>query len=80
MSDVLSFAELEGQHAELLPARTVLSLLNVSARPSRGCSIGNLSFFGGNQTNIADAGGCNIGNQNYGGNQFNSAGAGFRGR
>jgi hypothetical protein len=26
MSDVLSFTELDGQHVELLPARTVLSM------------------------------------------------------
>jgi hypothetical protein len=26
MSDALSFAELDGQHVELLPARTVLSM------------------------------------------------------
>jgi len=29
MSDVLSFAELHGQHVELLPARTMLSLFDV---------------------------------------------------
>lgn len=31
MSDVLSFAEIEGQHAELLPARTVMSLFSLDA-------------------------------------------------
>ena len=30
MSDALSFAEIDGQHAELLPARTVLSLLSMA--------------------------------------------------
>lgn len=29
MSDALSFGEIEGQHAELLPARTVLSLFGM---------------------------------------------------
>ena len=28
MSDALSFAEIQRQHAELLPARTVMSLLH----------------------------------------------------
>ncbi|MGH4009961.1 MAG: hypothetical protein ACRDTH_17720 [Pseudonocardiaceae bacterium] len=28
MSDTVSFAELDGQHAELLPARTVLSMFS----------------------------------------------------
>ena len=31
MSDVLSFVEIDGQHVELLPARTVLSLFSVGA-------------------------------------------------
>jgi hypothetical protein len=30
MTDALSFDELDGQHVELLPARTVLSLFSVS--------------------------------------------------
>ncbi len=29
MSDTVSFAELDGQHMELLPARTVLSMFSV---------------------------------------------------
>ena len=29
MYDVLSFAEIDGQHAELLPARTVLSMFSL---------------------------------------------------
>ena len=37
MSDALSFAEIEGQHVELLPARTVLSMFSVGgAGGSRG--------------------------------------------
>ncbi len=31
MSDIVSFAELDGQHMELLPVRTVLSMLSVQA-------------------------------------------------
>ena len=31
MSDALSFAEVDGQHVELLPARTVLGVLDVLA-------------------------------------------------
>ncbi|HKR49129.1 MAG TPA: hypothetical protein VJT72_06015 [Pseudonocardiaceae bacterium] len=31
MSDALSFVEIDGQHVELLPARTVLSLFSVGA-------------------------------------------------
>lgn len=30
MSDVLSFAEMDGQHVELLPARTVLSMFHLA--------------------------------------------------
>lgn len=35
MSDNLTFAELEAQHVELLPPRTVLSLISL-AKPSGG--------------------------------------------
>lgn len=30
MSDALSFAEIDGQHVELLPARTVLSMIKAT--------------------------------------------------
>lgn len=30
MSDVLSFAEMDGQHVELLPTRTVLSMFHLA--------------------------------------------------
>lgn len=39
MSDVLSFAEIDGQHGELLPTRTVLSLFSTSS--SGGKDAGN---------------------------------------
>jgi hypothetical protein len=36
MSDNLTFAELEAQHVELLPARTVLSLFSAGTPGSNG--------------------------------------------
>jgi hypothetical protein len=36
MSDAMSVAELEGQHVELLPARTVLSLFSVGDHGANG--------------------------------------------
>ena len=36
MSDALSFAEIDGQHVELLPARTVLSMVSTPAGPKGG--------------------------------------------
>jgi hypothetical protein len=36
MSDALSFAEIEGQHVELLPARTVLTLFTLSEHGEHG--------------------------------------------
>lgn len=39
MSDALSFVEIDGQHVELLPARTVLSLLSAGA--PKGGDAGN---------------------------------------
>jgi hypothetical protein len=40
MSDALSFAEIDGQHVELLPARTVLSMFSTGGGP-RGGDAGN---------------------------------------
>ena len=37
MSDALSFAEIDGQHVELLPARTVLSLFTVGGGKTNNC-------------------------------------------
>jgi hypothetical protein len=53
MSDTLSFAELEAQHAELLPARTVLSLFSISGSGS--------SNVGGNGQPAVGTVGVNIG-------------------
>ncbi len=36
MTDALSFGEIDGQHVELLPARTVLSLFTVGGGPKGG--------------------------------------------
>jgi hypothetical protein len=65
MSDGLSFAEIDGQHVELLPARTVLSLFS-------GCGCGD---GGDGQGGI----GLNLLNINVLGDQDNIAGSGFGG-
>jgi hypothetical protein len=39
MSDALSFAEIDSQHVELLPARTVLSLFTVGGGKVNNCGI-----------------------------------------
>ena len=66
MTDGLSFAEIEGQHVELLPARTVLSLF------STGCCDGGDGGAGGD----AQGGiGLNVLNINVLGSQDNIAGS-----
>ena len=65
MSDTLTFAELEAQHVELLPARTVLSLM-FSAGGGRGS---DTSHGGSGGTAVA----VNAANLNFGGNQNNVA-------
>ena len=48
MSDALSFAEIDRQHVDLLPARTVLSLFGMGGEKGKGnCNVGNGSFNGG---------------------------------
>jgi hypothetical protein len=42
MSDALSFVEIDGQHVELLPARTVLSMFSAG-----GCCGGDKGGIGG---------------------------------
>jgi hypothetical protein len=67
MSDTVNFAEFDGQHVELLPARTVLSMVSpqlhvgdaTSTSSSHGNSNGNpvMSMFnalGGGQSHGAD--------------------------
>ena len=77
MSSILSFADLEGQHVELLPARTVLSLFSVI--PRTGCNSTNTNVGTGSQTCTAGSGGYNYFNYNYYGTQTNSAGTGTSG-
>jgi hypothetical protein len=47
MSDALSFAEIEGQHVELLPARTVLSLFSASGPKGGDAGTGGQGGTGG---------------------------------
>ena len=69
MSDSLSFFEIDGQHAELLPARTVLSMIN---KAHGGCQAGN----GGDGTGGI---GVNLLNIDLLGDQTNSAANGTGG-
>ncbi len=66
MSDALSFAEIDGQHVELLPARTVLSLFSLGNTGGTGGE-GGKGFGGigvqlipvnvlGEQTNVLGSG------------------------
>ena len=73
MSGALSFTEINGQHVELLPARTVLSLF--SAGGGRG---GNGGVGGEGGTGRGGLG-VNLLNINLFGDQTNSAGDGFGG-
>jgi hypothetical protein len=73
MSDALSFVEIDGQHVELLPARTVLSLF--SAGGGRGGNGGKGGMGGVGRGGL----GLNLVNVNAFGDQLNSAGDGFGG-
>jgi hypothetical protein len=74
MSDALSFAEIDGQHVELLPTRTVLSLFT-TAGGGRGGN-GGLGGPGG----VGRGGlGANLININLFGDQTNYAGSGIGG-
>jgi hypothetical protein len=64
MSDTLSFAELDSQHVELLPPRTVMSMLTMGGDGSGG-SGGN----GGNAIAISGPQIQNVGIVNLGGSQ-----------
>ncbi len=75
MSDALSFAEVDGQHVELLPARTVLSLFSAGGGGGRGGNGGE----GGNGGTGRGGLGINLLNINLFGDQTNSAGDGFGG-
>jgi hypothetical protein len=75
MSDALSFAEIDGQHVELLPARTVMSMFVVG---KGGGGDGGKGGAGGKGTGgIALL--SNLVNVNVLGEQTNSAADGFGG-
>jgi hypothetical protein len=57
MSDALSFVEIDGQHVELLPARTVLSLFSVGAPRSDTGSTASGSTASGSPAGGSPAGG-----------------------
>ena len=71
MSEALSFAELDEQHVELLPGRTVLSLLSLSRGPG-----GTNGHNGSSHNGIGLGSGTNT---NIGGTQINIAGKGIGG-
>ena len=77
MSVALSLAEIDAQHVELLPARTVLSLFSVG-----GCGYGKGPAGGGGDGGVGGTGqggiGINLLNINWA-NQTNIAGSGFGG-
>ncbi|MGH3883869.1 MAG: hypothetical protein ACRDRY_04310 [Pseudonocardiaceae bacterium] len=54
MSDALSFAEFDGQHVELLPARTVLSLFTAGGGGKGGVGGAGGSGTGGVGGNLVD--------------------------
>ncbi len=56
MSDALSFAEIDGQHVELLPARTVMSMF----RACNSCGGGEEGGTGGKGGNAQGGLGINI--------------------
>jgi hypothetical protein len=66
MSDTLSFTEIDAQHVELLPARTVLSMM-ISTGWKPPHDNGNNSGNGGVALNVANLN--NVGNVNVGGHQ-----------
>ena len=72
MSDGLSFADIDGQHVELLPARTVLSLFMAGGDGGDG-------GVGGDGGNGQGGIGLNVLNINALGTQTNSAGDGVGG-
>lgn len=78
MSNALSFAEIDGQHVELLPARTVMSMFSTGY----GCDCGGGGGDGGeggNGGNGQGGIGVNLLNINLLGSQDNSAGNGIGG-
>jgi hypothetical protein len=78
MSAVLSFAEIDGQHVELLPARTVMSMFSTGGHGSDAGRGGN-GGVGGNGGTGRGGLGINLLNLNLFGDQTNSAGDGIGG-
>lgn len=85
MSDTLSFTELDAQHVELLPARTVLSMM-FTAHGTGGSNYGNGNGGGGgtaiavNAANLNNVGNVNLfGHQTVAGDQVNVAQANAHG-
>jgi hypothetical protein len=76
MSDALSFVEIDGQHVELLPARTVMSLLHTGGE---GSGRGGNGGTGGNGGAGRGGIGVNLLNIDLFGDQVNSAGDGTGG-
>ncbi len=82
MSDAVSFAKIDGQHVELLPARTVMSMFSAG-----GCGCGGHSYAGGGgDGGVGGAGGkgtggigLNVLNIDVLGDQTNSAADGVGG-
>ncbi|HXT44428.1 MAG TPA: hypothetical protein VN748_09980 [Pseudonocardiaceae bacterium] len=77
MSDALSFVEINGQHVELLPARTVMSLLHTGGGSDSGR--GGNGGTGGNGGQGRGGIGLNVLNIDLFGDQTNSAGDGVGG-
>jgi hypothetical protein len=75
MSDALNFAEIDGQHVELLPARTVMSMFNTVGGGGRGGNGGDGGMGGKGRCGL----GLNILNIDLFGDQTNDAGSGFGG-
>ncbi len=71
MSDALSFVEIDGQHVELLPARTVMSLVHLGGENGgRGGNAGHAGNGGAGRGGI----GVNLLNIDLFGDQTNSNG------
>ncbi len=83
MFDAMSFVEIDGQHVELLPARTVLSLFSDCGCGGHGGGYGGGSGGDGGVGGAGGAGrggiGVNLLNISLLGDQSNTAGSGFGG-
>ncbi|MBV8539804.1 MAG: hypothetical protein JO364_16190 [Pseudonocardiales bacterium] len=77
MSAAVSFAEIDGQHVELLPARTVMSLFTAGGG---GAGRGGNGGQGGAGGTGRGGLGINLLNLNLFGDQINSAGDGIGGK